>query len=350
MSSSTRNLAVGFFVLAALGLLGWMIITFSTQPRVFSKTWVLRMNFPNAASVAEGSDVRVSGVLVGHVRTVRPINGFLEGVQVVADIEGGYDIPRQAEASIQTGGLGLAKSAIEIEIPPGAGPEILPKDGQAVLQGQVVSGMERLFPAAALRQVVEDMHQLLQPLSPEEIDRRAAASQPANGNLSTVVQRLDQVIERMNVLLAGHGDIAVTLANLHKVSANAVEISETFKDFANRAVLVADSANVAFRTATTQLDRIGGDAGAAMQTANAQLKRIGDAMYDNSAQLAKALDTLNRALSQIAEGKGTAGRLLNDPALYESMLLATDRLHKTIIDMQALVQKWQAEGMQIKLK
>ena len=127
-------------------------------------------------------------------------------------------------------------------------------------------------------------------------------------------------------------DVAATLANLRKASENAIEISRTMQDFATRAVDVAKTANGAFHVATTQLDR------------------VGESLYDNSARLAKGLDSLNRALAQLAEGKGTAGKLLNDPALYESLLLASDRLHGAIIDLQALLRKWEAEGIGLKLK
>ena len=157
---------------------------------------------------------------------------------------------------------------------------------------------------------------------------------------------MDLLLARMNELLAAQGDVGQTLANARRLSESALEIARTIQDFSSRAVLVADSANATFHAATTQVERIGDEAAATMQTANAQLKRIGDDLHGNSTQLAQSLDTLNKALTAIAEGKGTAGKLLNDPALYETLLLAGDRLHKTIIELEQLVKQWRAEGVQ----
>jgi methyl-accepting chemotaxis protein len=220
---------------------------------------------------------------------------------------------------------------------------MLPKDGTARIGGQVVSGFDNLIPprllanldtlSQSMTEVAADMHQLLQPRTVEAVDHPGATTRPELGNLSTIAQRMDALLRRMNELLKpGEGDVAATLANLRKVSENAIEISKTMQEFSTEAVQVAKSANGTFQVATTQLDR------------------VGESLFDNSARLAKGLDSLNQALALIAEGKGTAGKLLNDPALYESLLLASDRLHGAIIDLQSLLRKWEAEGIGLKLK
>ena len=322
MHTATRNLWVGLFMLAALALLGWLVLKFGTAPRAFSNTYTVRIDLPTGGGLSDGSDVRANGIVVGHVRGVHPVKNFTAGVEVVADIEVGLDIVAPRD---------------------GDGKAMLPKDGSARISGLIVSGFENLIPprmladfntlSQSMTAVAADMHQLLQPRSVEAVDHPGASTRPEFGNLSTIAQRMDALLKRMNELLKpGEGDVAATLANLRKASEDAIEISRTMQEFSNQAVAVAKSANGAFHVATTQLDR------------------VGESLFDNSNRLAKGLDSLNKALALIAEGKGTAGKLLNDPALYESLLLASDRLHAAIIDLQALLRKWEAEGIQLKLK
>ncbi|MDD4889140.1 MAG: MlaD family protein, partial [Phycisphaerae bacterium] len=330
---------------------GWLIIKFGTQPRAFSDAYALTMRFPSAGTLASGSEVRCAGVLVGHVRKIDPQKQFLGGVRIVADIETKYSIPADSRAVINTGGLTLAKQTIELVVNPTASAKMLTKDGKAELPGEVVSGFEGLIPADVREQTValsralivlsEDLHTLFRPQMLDAVDtvpttgpdgRLVATTQPL-ANLSTVVQRMDITLRRMTELLdARNGDVSVFLANMRAASENAKDVTTTLKTFAQRAVVVADDADKTFATAT------------------AQLKRIGDSLAVNSVQLAGALDKLNKSLGAIADGKGTAGRLINDPALYENMLLASDRLHKTIIELQDLVKQWKADGVRVKLK
>lgn len=340
----SRNLLVGLFVLIALALLSWMIVRFGAAPRAFANTYALTMQFPSAGTLAEGSEVRCAGVLVGHVRTIKPARKFLQGVSITADIDANYTIPADAVAVINTGGLTLSKMSIELMVPPGARPAMLPRDGTAKLVGEVRTGFEGLIPTDVRQSLVllaDDLHVLFRPQSLAATDavattgpdgRLIAATQPV-GNISTVVQRMDQTLRRMNELLdARHGDVSMLLANMRQASEDAKTVTASLKTFADRAVVVANNADQTFQTATTQL------------------KRVGDALVDNSVKLSASLDNLNKSLAAVADGKGTAGRFIHDPALYENMLLAADRLHKTIIELQELAKQWQAEGVRIKLK
>ena len=66
-----------------------------------------------------------------------------------------------------------------------------------------------------------------------------------------------------------------------------------------------------------------------------------------SDELSKAVAAARGVLGEVAEGKGTAGRVLRDPALYNSMQDAFERLGRALDEMRMLIEKWQREGLSV---
>ena len=48
---------------------------------------------------------------------------------------------------------------------------------------------------------------------------------------------------------------------------------------------------------------------------------------------------------KIDEGKGTAGALVNDPKLYESLADTAAELNLMVKDMRRLLAQWEQEGI-----
>ena len=53
---------------------------------------------------------------------------------------------------------------------------------------------------------------------------------------------------------------------------------------------------------------------------------------------------------KIERGEGTAGRMVTDAELYENLLTATERLSETLDSFNQLIEKWEREGVDLKLK
>ena len=64
---------------------------------------------------------------------------------------------------------------------------------------------------------------------------------------------------------------------------------------------------------------------------------------------ALVLDQFQTAAAKINQGKGTAGLLINDPKLYESLVDVSKTLNATVADLQRLIQQWEQEGVPLKL-
>ncbi len=110
-------------------------------------------------------------------------------------------------------------------------------------------------------------------------------------------------------------DVKATLANARQVS--------------ERAIKTTEQANALMTEAQKKID--------AMATRYLALAE------DTTA----TLNQVQSLLAVVQKGEGTAGRLLNDPALFENFADAALRISSLADEAKLLVQKWKAEGLPI---
>jgi hypothetical protein len=55
-------------------------------------------------------------------------------------------------------------------------------------------------------------------------------------------------------------------------------------------------------------------------------------------------------VEKVDKGQGTAGQLVNDPKLYQSLNDTARQLDKTVADLQRLIEQWEQEGIDLRLK
>ncbi|NLX04392.1 MAG: hypothetical protein GXY33_04530, partial [Phycisphaerae bacterium] len=56
---------------------------------------------------------------------------------------------------------------------------------------------------------------------------------------------------------------------------------------------------------------------------------------------------LGEAAEALSTREGTAGRFLNDPELYESLVLTSERLQQTFVELHDLLRQWQEKGLKL---
>ena len=64
-------------------------------------------------------------------------------------------------------------------------------------------------------------------------------------------------------------------------------------------------------------------------------------------EMSKVLAQTQEALAKVNTGKGTMGKTLNDPALYDNLNDAALRMGTSLDDLSLLLEKWKAEGVPI---
>jgi len=354
MDDRRRNFAIGLFMTGALACLAALILLFGQYPAVIGgRTYEVHVYFDGALEQLEAdTDVRMLGKRIGWVSSVEFRDGNpAAGIDAILRIDKSVPIPSDATAVLKEAAMGFGRPRLQIVIPAGSTAPPLPTDGSAVLPGKVVGPFEQLIPrevvttlqvtarrigelAAAFTPVAEDLHHLLKPVDARQVDAGKALA-----NLSTALQRLDQAIKNINDIIGrpeAKTQLRQTIANLHQATRQATETLRSIKDFAESARSVTDTAQ-----------DVAGDLKSLVAEARHQLRTISQRIVDTTDRLDALLKNLSHAAQQLAEGKGTAGLLLTDERLYESLVLTADRLNAALIDLQALIKTWQIEGVRI---
>ena len=83
---------------------------------------------------------------------------------------------------------------------------------------------------------------------------------------------------------------------------------------------------------------------------NNTVSSIGKNIQTVTDEMAVDLKKLGVIFQNASEGKGTMGRLLNDPRLYETLTDTSERLGKAVDEFKKLTAQWQEEGVKMELK
>ena len=134
-SAERTELWVGAAVLAvALGFLFWSTSGGAGLTQGLGNSYELRASFPNVDGIESGTDVRVAGVKVGRVSSVR-LNPETYLAEAHLRIPESIVLPTDSAALIQSNGL-LGGAYIELQ-PGGAPDNLAPGDEIEDVQGAV---------------------------------------------------------------------------------------------------------------------------------------------------------------------------------------------------------------------
>jgi len=318
MNERTRNIIVGITLVVGVVGVAVMLLLFGYARVVFDRGYPLTVQLSAAGGLGEESRVMLSGIDIGSVRTIELMDPPTAGVQVVAQIRPDIRLPRDTRATIAAPMLlgGSATLVLDLShLSSEHAQDLLPTDGTAVLVGEVpepltkqlknmFSGPAEQFERVAVTleklstewvEVGRNVNLLIEPRSPEQVDR-----QEVLGNLSSLLTRADLRLKELAPVLTGIDRWA-----------NDDELREQIKSAA------ADASQLAKRYVAVADD------------------------------LAGTIASLHEAIDQARTGQGTVGKLLNDPALYNNLNDAAERLSQAVTELRLLIEKWKAEGLPV---
>jgi len=345
MSERTRNLAVGLTVIVALAMLCGMIVIFAGLPEMFRQGYNIQMRFAATADVQPGDDLHLVGMRIGKIARVRftdPADPG-RGVTFVARIDPKWDIPANVVAYIITKGL-VGGAWIELRsdapVPLDATtgePEYLPRDGTAVVRGVLKGGSvipdELLEAVKSLSELGKNLNRLIAP--PEPASRPRNGARPGGAGLVGTVDKLNRTLDALHAVLGdaeNRANFKTSLANLAAVTAQATEAVEALKKFA------------------VDARKIIGDISRFTSKTGERVDELAARLIDNAEKISRLMTTMNKAAEKLESGEGSAGKLLNDPRLYNSLLEATRQLTILLKDFNELLKTWRAEGLKIRTK
>lgn len=341
MGESKRNIAVGLTAIVGLAGLLSLLLLFGWVPGWVEKGYPVIVQLPNAAGLHEGSRVRLDGIDIGEVESVKFAPLGQQGVRVLVRINQTVRLPKNISAQVANsifGGTPTIEMTVSGQPQPG---QYLPRTGTpAVVHGQsgslVASLSEQL--RSEFKQPIERFNKLsdsLEKLSSrwttvggninKLVEPRTTASVDTGkkvGNLATALARLDKRLAEMKSVIA----------DVHAVTGD-----KQFRDNLKQAVANARKVSGKLNHDVNQLSRsVQGN----VQTLSKRYVALAD-------HLSAAVDSMRKLSDQAQHGKGTLGKLLNDPALYNNLNDAAQQLQSAIKQGKLLLEKWKAEGVPI---
>ncbi|HEY7331094.1 MAG TPA: MlaD family protein [Gemmataceae bacterium] len=266
MNDRTMRWGIGLFVLAALVLMGVLIVMFGSLPTYFKRSNHYTIRFVDAPGVGVGTPVRRSGVRIGEVSNV-----FLDDergiVRIEIAIDPRYTLRRNEQPTLN---IGLLGSDVSIDF--------VPEEAQ---EGQPVD-----------RSVVEPGSEMV-------------GQRPANVN--TLLNRASQVAPTAQDTL---NEIRRSLQRLERMSPLAEDTMREYRDLAKdvrRAIPDLQRTNTEvqglardFREALPRMQRDLDDFGAASRTWTKLGERLDVWAQGNLDNLTRAIDSLNTVLTRVS--------------------------------------------------
>jgi uncharacterized phage infection (PIP) family protein YhgE len=81
-----------------------------------------------------------------------------------------------------------------------------------------------------------------------------------------------------------------------------------------------------------------------------KVNELADKLIQDADTMSRLMVTLEEAVRKVESGKGTLGKMLNDPQLYQAMVAATDQLTDVLAEAHQLLETWRQAGIELKLK
>ncbi|QQS41829.1 MAG: MCE family protein [Acidobacteriota bacterium] len=365
MPKSNKNLSfaqlrVGLFVLAALAILGFLILNATGEFNPFEEKLTLKARFVNADGLREGAEVQLAGVNIGKVTEVRflpadsPEDSNIEAVMSVDALIDNQPTKERIRTDstaqlVATSVLGNDKM---INITPGTD------------EGGPVSELSVLDSSAAIsiNQLTQTGNDLLQQINKlaiptNEILNKANQGEGTLGNLindEALYRNLSESIEETKLLIdrirTGQGtagkfvndpelynNLNKSVANLEAIAADLRAGKGTAGKFLTDEAIYEDSKLMIseLRTALKdvgpslkRLDQISADLESITKDLNEGRGTAGkflkdEQLYADARQAINSLSSmtskLDNVLGDAQGGKGTFGKLLTDETLYNNL-------------------------------
>jgi phospholipid/cholesterol/gamma-HCH transport system substrate-binding protein len=332
------ELRVGVTVIVAVATLMVLIFLMGGAAGIFSSKITLYAYFDNAEGLKVGAPVRLQGVDIGNVRTIRIVPDRPSApVQVTMRVSTKYQfmVRKDSKATIETAGV-LGESFIDI-------------DSRAATKGQIQNGEELVsFSTPGLDDVVRSGQTTLANLDilVKRLDRIVSSIESGEGTLGEFIKDpsffnkandiLGQIQKLVGDVSNGKGSIGKLLADdtlYNKLNSDVDKLSHMVDDIqAGKGSLgkfIKDDA--LYNNANQTLAK----SNKLMDDVNAGRGTFGMLAKDEKfpKKLNDTIDRLNATLQKLESGNGSASKFLNDPSLYnntDQMLVETRGLIKAI--------------------
>ncbi len=354
-TETRRNVLVGFTAIAALICLGTMMLLFGYVPKFLERSYLVHVELPDASGLYEGSRAEFGGVDIGYVYEVSRAEPLRPEVVVSVKVNDDQPLPSGVSAYVSAPLIG-GSNRLVFDLPPDTGDLALvelPRTGAARVTGRAVSPFEAIAaglndeiqePLAQLGRALEDFEALADSWTSlgtnltamtEVVSPEAADAGDASATLYTLVLRADQRMTELGAAIEG-------LTTLVGDESFATDLRVTVAE----ARAAAEGLNAAIprveTTLTDTMTSVDERVAATLDELTPRYSAVGD-------ELAATNQALQDLVSQMQAGDGTVGRLMSDPALYQNLNDASERLNLALEEFRATMESFTEDGVRLKL-
>lgn len=338
MQRDSNTAKVGLTMLTALVVLAAFILAIGDQSFLFRASNTYRIMFPSAAGLLEDNPVQLNGVTVGKVDRIllseRPDSEMLE-VRISVERRYANRLRRDSLARIKT--LGLLGDKY-VEITSGSADAVLINPGEEI-PAALPTDVDDLIASGA--DVVDHVVSTAQSLSTilgrmergEGLLGELVASREDKRVTDTVIHTLESIDHLTSQVEAGKGVLGRLLMDEEmgdQLASSLDNIDETLAllregDGLAPALLRDGELRTRFESTLAETEVAAGDLraiAADLRDADGLLPRLltdEELSESLTTEVEELLGRLNSTLEQVAEGDGTAARLINDPAIYQAL-------------------------------
>jgi phospholipid/cholesterol/gamma-HCH transport system substrate-binding protein len=346
--NETRLIKVGTLVALALFVMMAFLFFIGSERKIFSRKAEYKVRMETVSGLAEGNPVQLSGVTIGSVREIRlPEVPEERRVDITITVDRNYSNLIRYDSRARVRKLGLIAADSYVDITPGS-PEqpVLPPG--SVIPAQRTTDVDRII--ASGEDLVDNLVQISYSL--KNVLQRVDAGEGLIGELTTepetqerITDRLLETLNRANSVMvqvqSGRGAIGKLIYDEDFGRSITVSVQDALRSIAS----VTLSIQTGFESGEGIIPALLHDPQgrvrveellATMQLTAANLaafteglssgegllpRLIEDRDYadDTLAEFNQLIARLNETARQLAEGEGTAGRLISDPTVYESI-------------------------------
>jgi phospholipid/cholesterol/gamma-HCH transport system substrate-binding protein len=334
MASYRKNVLVGATMIVALAMLALMTLLFGEAPIRWFTTGQVAVRFESdtAEGISNGSPIFYLGVNIGQVKRVDLPTDGKPGVVILGSVRSAELIPGNVRAVIRSTLIG-GTASLTLE-PIGGVPQGHLAPNQTI---HATSAGANLLPRE-FTELATQLTELSKRLQTSVDDwNKSKVIDKVGVTLDSVqktVEKFGATSEELRKLLGDdkmRGDLKTTLANFREVSENAKVIGKNLEKL------------------TTDLQKTNTDVSVVINKTGTRIDDLSKQLGGRLDQLAGVLERFNSVAMKIDKGEGTAGKLINDPKLYEALLDTSQELALTVKDLRRLVEQWEQEGVSLKL-
>ncbi len=303
---SWAQLRVGLVALASMAVAAVLIFLLTGSGHLFEGSATLRTYMTDSAGMAEGSAVRLNGILAGNIKSIQ--------------LSGSNDPKRIVEIQMD-----LRKKFLDM----------IPEDSIAGISASNLLGDKYINITKGKSGKHVESNSELNSANVQDIPQLVAQA-------STILTQFQSVAGRVNSLLqdidAGKGNVGKLLKDdelYTRVNDTAQQLDQLIRDVRNAngtisKLLYDDTLYKELRRPIQRVDDIVTQIQKGQGSAGKLLND--NALYDEANQ---SLAEVHKMISELHAGKGTAGKVLNDDELYRQFNLITTKLNATVDKLNA---------------